>query len=57
MARLILALDFTDPRSAPAGHVAKSVILGHYPGVRIAQARWADDVASVDELVRDEEDE
>lgn len=57
MARLILALDFTDPRSTPAHRVAAGVVQGHFPKVKIAQAHWADDVETVAELVHDEEDE
>lgn len=57
MARLIMVLEFRDPRTAGAHHVAGGVVQGHYPGVKLVQARWADDVETVEELVRDEEDE
>ena len=57
MARLVMVLEFRDPRTTGAHHVAGGVVRGHYPGVKIAQAMWADDVETVQELVHDEEDE
>lgn len=58
MARLIMVVEHGRLHQGRDPHdVARNIILGHMPGVNIAQARWADDVETVEELVRDEEDE